>query len=277
MSLVSRFLIAVAFVCLGVPSTPLVADTVYLKNGAWIDGRVRAHGEKVVTIEIGRIGKLEIPITDIHKIEKNGRTGDHYEVPSGDRKLDITHVTGNDRNKKEKVYRQVDNKKKEGREPEGEGGENAEEGVKWESSFEEADLDPKLKERIEALVKDLDRQKSRYRVRAERHLKAIGPPCVPFILPLASSERGLTRIAVFRLFHDFGDDRVVDRCIEGLLDSSEYVRSYAKKALKRITQQSFGYIPSAAPRRRELAQKKWVKWWAGEKKELAAIKKLRNP
>jgi len=274
MSLARQFLMAVALVCLGLLATPLVADTVYLKNGAWIDGIVRARNERVATIEIGRIGKLEILVEDIHEIEKNSRTGDHYEVPTDGRKLDIAHVTETGKKKGENENKETDKQKKEDGEPEEEDGEDADEDAEWEPPFEEEDIDPKLKERIEDLVKDLDRQKSRYRVRAERYLKAIGPPSLPYILPLASSDRSLTRVAVFRLFYDFGDDRVIDSCIDGLLDASEYVRSYARKVLKRITQQDFGYIPSAAPRRRELAQKKWAKWWDEEKKELAAIKKL---
>ncbi len=37
--------------------TPLRADTVYLKNGAWIDGRARVRGD-IVEIEIGKLGKV---------------------------------------------------------------------------------------------------------------------------------------------------------------------------------------------------------------------------
>jgi hypothetical protein len=265
---------AVALVCLGLLATPLVADTVYLKNGAWIDGMVRARNDTVATIEIGSIGKLEIAVADIHEIEKNNRTGEDYNVPTDGRQLELADVALGDKTQDQNEPKKAaTTTEKDDDASEDEGGQDEDDDAKWEPPSEE-EIDPKLKKRIEELVEDLDRDKSRYRVRAERHLKAIGPPCVPYILRLATNERGLTRIAVFRLFYEFGDERVLESCIEGLLDTSEYVRSNAKKALRRITQRDFGYSPSSSPRRRELAQKKWAKWWDEEQKELAAIKKL---
>ena len=58
MSLYRRFLLMVACFTAWVLSPFISADTVYLKNGAWIDGIVRARNEKVVEIEIGKIGDL---------------------------------------------------------------------------------------------------------------------------------------------------------------------------------------------------------------------------
>ena len=71
-----------------------------------------------------------------------------------------------------------------------------------------------------------------------------------------------------RLFYAFGDDRVIEPCIGRLVDSNEYVRDYAHKALVRVTGEGFGYRARATPRRRELAQRKWKAWWAKEEKEL---------
>jgi len=271
MSLSRRFLVSGALWSLLSLAGPLAADTVYLKNGAWIDGIVRARSDKIVEIEIGRIGKLEVLLEEIHEVEKNNRTGDDYKLPSDGRKLDISHVTR--RGERSEPEKKKGEDEKEASDEEEESGDEAE-AEEDSSQSPDDDIDPKLRERIEELVKDLERQKPRYRIRAERHLKAIGPPCLPYLLPLVKSDSELARVAAFRLFNEFGDETVVEACIAGLLDTSEYVRSYANKTLKRITHEDFGYSSAASPKRRELAQEKWKKWWEEEKRELAELGKL---
>ncbi|HVR74766.1 MAG TPA: hypothetical protein VMT52_10560 [Planctomycetota bacterium] len=274
----------------------LRGDTVFLKNGNWIDGIVRARNEKIVEIEIGRIGKVEIPLEDVHEIEKNKRTGDETQLSNEIKKRDVRIVTkdgkrvllggGKDKDK-------GDGESEDGEEPdkekEGEAGDvlvdvddDAEEAAD-EAAEEEAEkdadgvsspkIDPELRAKIEQLILDLERQKPQYRVRAERHLKAIGQPALPFLLKATKHDQDLSRIAVFRLFNDFGDDTVIEASIEALLDSNEYVRDAANKTLERITRENFGYQPAASPKRRELAHAKWKRWW---EKEVAELKKVED-
>ena len=80
------------------------------------------------------------------------------------------------------------------------------------------------------------------------------------------------RVAVFRLFHHYGDERVVESSIAALGDSNEFVRDYANRALQRITHEDFGFRPVASPRRRQHAKEKWEKWWEKEKEELKALR-----
>jgi HEAT repeat protein len=125
-------------------------------------------------------------------------------------------------------------------------------------------VEPQLEARIQELASELERERSQNRVRAERHLRSIGKPAIPYLVPLTKSPGDLTRIAVMKLFYSFGDERVVESCIEALFDRNEYVRDYAAKTLRRITGQNFGYSPSASPRHRAAVKKKWSSWWESE-------------
>lgn len=282
--------------------TPLAAraDTVFLKNGEWIDGKVSLKTESFVELQIGDIGKIELPVEEIHSIEKNTRTGgssveSSYVEPKGK-----TEVLG----KRAKQRRSLENMEKLPTDAQGKPEVAASDKLKNPAAMtpaeaaklkaeqpetpgeEEAapepeeekpalpEIDPELKKRIEALVADLQRQKTRNRVQAERHLEAIGQPAIPYLIPIAKNPSDLTRVAVMRLFHSFGDQQVLEPAIEGLLDDNEYVRDLAHKALKRISGEDFGYQPNASPRRREAAQRKWAEWWESEKKLLAEERKL---
>jgi hypothetical protein len=293
MTLNRRFHLLSAVLVCGLLS-PAAADTVYLKNGAWIDGIVRARTEKAVEIEIGKIGKVEIPAEDIHQIEKNNRTGAEYQQPSDVKKQDLGIVTKDGKNiivptKEKKSGDQDDAKddagdksdkadkadKADAEKSDGKGAKPDDSSSAKEKKKKD-DIDPDLKARILALVEDLQRQKPSYRVRAERHLKAIGQPSLPFLVPVAKNESELVRTAVYRLLYDFGDESVVDACIDGLLDSSEYVRDFANKTLQRVTHEDFGYQAAASPRRREAAHDKWKKWWDAEKEEVSRLEKLKG-
>lgn len=252
------------------------ADTIFLKNGAWIDGVITYRNEDTLELEIGKIGKLRVPMEEVYLIEKNKRTGAEssttYVDPIGTQEYveDKNKVDAADKLDELESQEELDDLE-------------IEEKIASEDSdpshhdsifeYEDEEIAPELQERIEELVEELQRHKARRRVRAERHLKAIGKPSVRYLLPLAKHEQELTRVAVLRLFYAFGDERVVQACIDALVDSNEYVREYADKALKRITGEEFRYAPFGSPRRREQGQKKWASWWRKELQELAKHRK----
>ena len=287
MSLVHRPSFLLVAVVLGFVVPDLRADTVYLKNGAWIDGRVRARTDEVVEVEIGKIGKIEISVSEIYEIEKNNRTGEEKQQNTKDEEERIARLSrdaklaGGAQRTDGTPVRPDASGADSGKKPEGEGSGKSDVDKAGASSpppsqgkEEDSTLDPQLKARIQELVRDLERQKPQFRTRAEVHLKAIGAPAVPFLTPLAKHANDLTRVAVFRLLSEFGDERAVDACIEALSDPSEYVRDLANKTLERVTQKSFGYLAQASPRRRETAQDKWKKWWEEEKETLAREREL---
>lgn len=268
-------------------AAPAAADTIYLKNGAFIDGMVGYRSTTFLELEIGKIGKLHISLDDIFVIEKNNRTGEDlaqaYVDPEGEREILPTGKNSGDSDDPDESgelsdddYDSDDGRKsprasrRNSRDDDGRSDDDSYDVDVISHLVDEEEIDPKLERRIKDLVKDLERQKARYRVRAERHLKTIGQPAVPFLIPLTENKNDLTRIATMRLFLSFGDDRVVDSCIELLTDVNEYVRDYANKTLERVTGEDFGFVSYASPRKRTLVQKKWAKWW---KKELADLAK----
>lgn len=301
-----RWLVAVLLL----PALTVRADTILLKNGAWIDGRVTMRTDTCIQIQIGKIGKIELPVEEIHLIEKNNRTGEEMvnglvepkgkvevPVPKGAQKPGIPAPDAKDGEKAAKAPSAEKDPKagpeaKDARpaiagkpapeESSGSEGDTAADATGGKAGEEEAsgseekkpDIDPDLKKRIEALVEDLQKDKSRNRVQAERHLEAIGQPAIPYLIPVAKSPSDLTRIAVMRLFHSFGDQQVIDTAIGALLDENEFVRDFGNRTLKRVTGEDFGFQSNSSPRRRELSQAKWVSWWAEEKKTLAEYKKL---
>ncbi len=272
------------------PALTVRADTVFLKNGEWIDGKVSIKTNAFIELQIGEIGKIELPVEEIHSIERNSRTGGRasqtYVEPKG--KAEVLRGQGSEAGKPSARDKKDS---KEGSRTEGNGsnlskippkpdpsspdeGKDEAPGDEVDSGTKEVPIDADLKARILDLVSNLERQRSRERVQAERHLEAIGPPAIPYLIPLAKNESDLTRTAVMRLFHSFGDDRVIEPAIGGLLDDNEYVRDFAGKALRRITGEDFGFQAGASPRRREASHRKWTTWWEAEKKSLEETRKL---
>src|SRR6185369_3278908 len=69
------------------PASVAFGDTVYLKNGEWIDGMVSLKTNTFLELQIGDIGKIELALEDVHSIERNSRTGgksvEPYVEPRG--------------------------------------------------------------------------------------------------------------------------------------------------------------------------------------------------
>ena len=276
-------LTAFALALCGALLSPLGADTIFLKNGEFIDGIVSRKTDSFVELQIGDIGKVDIPRDEIYSIEKNTRTGVHAGAKG---------ATDDEKNRQ--VVREIKEDLKGGKpgakpeeSPPGKEATPVRETSEPRSGEPDPDadsdappstpakkLDPELEERIAKLIRDLERDRSRNRTQAERHLAAIGPPALPALLKLTGSANDLTRIAVLRLFHEFGDEQVIDACIASLLDDNEFVREYANKTLKRVTGEDFKYQPNASPRRRESAQAKWRDWWKADQEQVEKDRKL---
>ena len=255
------------------------ADTVYLKNGAYIDGIVTARNDRVIMITIGRIGKLEISVDDVSRVEKNSRTGARDRVPVDSRSLDVSLPTSSER--PEDAEDGAAESEEFGDDDLGEaGGEEAEDASESEEVADDSDLsssvdekkkeeelEPEVKEEIEQAVKDLQRQRSQFRWRAERKLRAIGKSAVPFLVPLVTAENELTRTIVMRFFFEYADDdtEVIEACLEALGDDSVFVRDYAAQALRRLTKRNFGFRPESSLRARARGRENWSIWWDLEK------------
>lgn len=258
----SRARTLIALACVAAVFVPAArGDTIYLKNGSWIDGVATSRDESVL-VRIGNVGQVEIPLDEVYAIEKNGLTGSEASVAVQARELQLTEdkqgagVSEDSKDFDDETEVSESKTKKHSKSRKKSGGNDTD-----EEGDEEEQIAPDLKAKILVQVEDLTKQNAKFRVRAERQLKMIGAPAIPYLIPAAKNANEFTRIAVMRLFLAFGDDRVVDVCIQLLVDTNEYVRDFSNQALKRVTLQDFGFRPNASPRRRRFAQQKWQKWW----------------
>ena len=236
------------------------ADTVYLRNGSTIDGMVVGRKEGLVLLQIGNLGRMEIPEKDIEQIEKNARTGYVDPKRNVDKDKLEENLTG-DRDK--------DSDKK----GDTSGGKNPP--VEKE---EVPTLDPDTEEKVKAWVYDLTRQRSAHRVRAERRLTALGSPVVPHLLPVARHPADFTRIAVFRMFKKIGDDRVIDACLAALEDENRFVRKMAWESLRKLSGRRyfFPWNDDATDRQRTKAIQRWREWWEKEQERRAEEEKAQE-
>jgi hypothetical protein len=266
------------FICAFVGVEPAaLADTVYLKNGAWIDG-VAIQRDDAVLVRIGEIGRVELELDDVYAIERNSLTGSETTAAAVQaRGVEITPQKVDQEDPgaaDESAPRDGPDEAKSGekRDAGNEGASSSKSQAAGDAEVEA--IAPELKALIEKHVADLKRDQAKFRVRAERHLKRVGTVAIPFLIPLVRDGGEQTRVAVMRLFLGFGDERVVDPCIGALLDSNEYVRDFAQQTLRRVTLENFGFHANASPRRRRFAQQKWAKWWRAEQKELEEVRAL---
>ncbi len=229
--------------CLIGGATAVRADTIYLRNGSTIDGLVLGKHEGHVILQIGNLGKMEIPEKDVEAVEKNARTGP-INPDRGERK------------KKDDDANPVGEREKRHRD---DGSESDEE--------EGGEIDPELEQEIQELVFDLTRQRATARTRAEKKLITMGKVVVPFVLPVATNPSELTRIAVFRILKKNPDVQACDASIAALGDEARFVRKLAWETLQEITGESwvFPWDDSATNRERDTATERWSGWWSAEK------------
>lgn len=246
-----RWVLLSLILCGVAPAARVHADTVFLKNGAAIDGIMVGKKAGVLLLQIGNLGRMEIPEKDIKHVEKNTRTG--YVDP-----------------------RRSTRKKKIGEQPVDDDPEGPERPGRLES--DETPLDEETKKRVKSWVYDLTRQKIAHRVRAERRLTAIGSQVIPHVLPIANHPSELTRIAAFRIFKNVakvGDARVIEPCLEALEDEKRFVRKMAWETLRKVSQKRFRFPwdDDNTERQRERGRKRWQGWWEKEQKRREAAAK----
>jgi hypothetical protein len=110
-------------------------------------------------------------------------------------------------------------------------------------------------------VRELSRERTRNRVRAENHLKAIGAAAFPYLTAVAHHPFELTRRAVQRIVRDVGDIRGASLAIDALNDPDDFVRALAYEALQKILPASIRYSPSAGEKERLRAQAEYLAFW----------------
>jgi len=242
-------LLLTAGALMALASSSLLADTVYLQNGATIDGVVLGRHQGILILQIGNIGKMEIAESEIVSVESNARTGPVDRDRRGGRRV-----------KADPIERPSDRKPPAPEEPERAG----------PRPKEAPPLDPELRERIESLVYDLTRQRATVRTRAEAKLIGIGAPALPFVREVASHPGSLTRIAAFRILKRSPELGSVETAIAALTDENRFVRKLAWETLRLVSGKNwlFPWDDSATDRERQAARVRWTDWWKAEQARL---------
>ena len=228
------------------------ADTITLANGRKLYGKIISENEKEVTLNVSNAGTVTVKRKEIEKIEKDEKEGPHV-LPPSESPL-VTPAS----EKKGVPQKGAEEKEKK----EGEKAAAAGEEVRKE------EIDPKLKERIEALAAQLGHRQASWRSNARVELVKIGKQAVAILVNvLESGSTSFHRWGAAQVLGDIGDERATEALVKCLRDADEFVRKESNDALKKITRQDFGYDPLAGSEVREAAARKWEEWWQKQKEK----------
>ena len=117
--------------------------------------------------------------------------------------------------------------------------------------------------RVREALRELTRHRTQNRVRAERRLKSMGAPVLPYVQSLVHHPFELTRRAVQRIVRDIGSQGGVPIAIEGLSDEDKFVRELAHEALRKLLPEAnaIAYRPSAPRGKLAEAQEEYRATW----------------
>jgi hypothetical protein len=114
---------------------------------------------------------------------------------------------------------------------------------------------------IQDEVRELSRERTRNRVRAERHLISMGSAVLPYLAAVAGHPFELTRRSVQRIVRDIDDVRGAPLAVAALNDSDEWVRVLAHEALAALLPSDISYDPKGSEKERLEAQASYRALW----------------
>ena len=221
---------------------PVVADTIYLKTGGIIEGKVYFNDGKKIKVKTAGRATLIFELSDVEKIVKDHRTGDDY----------LRRKSGVKGGKAHNPFGG------------GKGGEaDVEEG---ENPYEDTtELTPEEQDDIDVQIRNLQRQDKRYRNRAKTRLTAMGYKAGRSVLKVLDSDMSASRQRAVEILRDINYKPATPRFIEkALSDESGFTRAAAIEALKRWTGKRFGYAPYDPLPMRQRTIANWQEWWREE-------------
>jgi hypothetical protein len=240
------FRLILAAILVAVICAAACGDTIVLKNGGRLYGKIIKEDDKEITIELPNKGEIIVPRKQVMSIQRDERTGPKIPPPSESPLMPA----------------QPEKKKPQ------EGTEKKEEAAKPAPKEEkEEELDPELKQRIDTLVHQLGRNKSGFRSNARAELAKIGKPAVPALIKALESGNTWRGGGAAQVLGNIGDERATEPLIAQLRDTDRHVRKHMIEALRKIAKQNFGYDPEADASARDTAVKKWEEWWQKKKEE----------
>lgn len=259
----ARHLKAALLIWLTLGATSVWADTVYLQNGASIDGVVVGERDGVVIVSIGNLGRVTLAAEEVKSIERNSKTGYIQAEGQG---TGGSGAADPEETAPPQPSAEPAPAPAEGAAPT----EPAASGDPAGTAEVTKELAPERKKEIEEWIHLLTRTDARKRTRGERFLLGAGEDALDLLLPIATDPSEWTRAAVYRIFKQNGDVRVVDTVLLGLADDNQWVRKLAWETLARISGKPWTYAwqDSATERQRIESRKRWISWWGTEKERL---------
>lgn len=254
------------------PEDGLIRTThlLHLKNGRKVRGDLVPSGPtEPIQLKVGRLGVLSFPREKVEQVEAAPGTyklpapTEQEVVPAPKTKEQIREELKAELRREilrellealtdEKIEKRLD----------------ALEGKALGMRLTPSEVDAETLMEIQYQLRELCRQRSTNRVRAEAALKRLGPIVTPFLTPAASHPFELTRRAVQRIIHQVGDLRGVPLAIEGLNDPDVFVRQLAHGALTKLIGKGVGYNPHASEKQRVAAQQHYRELWREQLREV---------
>ena len=232
---------------------PLVghADTLHLKNGDVIEGKIISQDDDELVIQIGKSGKMTFSLDQIEKIVKDNKTGESHGSGIKGRKRDPL--------KKKPPRKKPDPK----RTPKG----SPKKPLADNPYIDTSKFDPRADQMARGYIRRLT-TKPKFRNRGRNALRNMGVKAGRPLLQLLSSDNAALRREGATLLGEIGYKPAVPRLLRlGLRDVDTTVRSASVASIRTLAKQNFKYFPNAVPRLRDDALKRWDKWWAGEAKK----------
>lgn len=223
------------------------ADTIHLKNGDVIEGKILTQDDKKVVIQIGALGKMTFTMDRVEKIVKDDKVGGNQGGVIKGRKRDPVPP-------KKTEPKKVDPKES----PKGP--------AKDCPYIDRSKIDPVADQRARSQIRRLT-AKARFRNRGRNQLRNLGEKAGRPLVQALSNPSPVIRREAATLLGEIGYKPAVPKLIRGSLrDKDGTVREAGIQALRKLTQKNFRYFSNAVPRLREMALKKWDAWWAAEAK-----------
>lgn len=196
-----------------------LADTVKLRNGRVIHGKVIGEFPSTATVKITFTGggSLTLDPRRILRVRRDSRCD--FRISPVKPESARAREDEKDSAKKPGAIEKPEEKKTPGKKE------------KDPDSAEAEPVEPELDARIRGYVNELSRQRSQNRVRAEAALKRLGPVTLPYLEKVARHPFALTRRAVIRIVAETGGGSELLRA--ALKDEDPWVKKLAADALKR--------------------------------------------
>ncbi|MFH1421627.1 MAG: HEAT repeat domain-containing protein [Planctomycetota bacterium] len=234
---ISRIVLSLLFLLLFI--LHVSADTVTLKNGGKLHGKVIMETEKEVVIEVAGSGTITIPKKDYISVEKNEKDA---EIPK------TSWVTEDKPTEPQKEPAETTP----GEEP---------------LKPEEKPISPELKAKIDELIFQLSHRKASWRSNAKAELAKIGKPAVDALIIALKQGTLWQRQAAADLLGTIGDKKAIEPLIGALSDQDTLVCKGAVSSLSSLTNQDFAVDHKSPPAERQEAVDKWKKWLEKKKQE----------